>query len=75
MRHDFTTQRSVSDWSLEPIQFEGDLNGGDDEENDSGAHRHSGGRSWWEGLGIAIGIGGGGHCPVPNGGPEPYVSR
>ena len=65
MRPDFTTQRAVSDWSLQPIQFAGDLDGGDlDDEDDHAGHDHSGGRSWWEGLGNAIGIGGGGHCPV-----------
>ena len=74
MRYDFTTQRSVSKFALQPIQFEGDLAGGDDDdEHDRGAHADSGGRSWWEGLGLAIGIGGGGHCPVDERGAEPVV--
>ena len=78
MRYDFTTQRNVSKLALQPIQFAGDLAGGDDDdEHDRGAHGDSGGRSWWEGLGLAIGIGGrrtlpgrgagrraGGHQPV-----------
>jgi len=76
MQHDFTTQREVSDWALQPIRFAGKALGGDDEDDeDNGRDKNSGGRSWWEGLGIAVGIGGGGHCPVPGAGPEPYVSR
>ena len=77
MQHDFTTQRAVSDWALQPIRFAGNALGGDDEdEEDNGRNSNSGGRSWWEGLGIAVGIGGGGHCPVePGRGAEPFVSR
>ncbi|MGI9629021.1 MAG: hypothetical protein ACR2QM_19475 [Longimicrobiales bacterium] len=76
MQHDFTTQREVSDWALQPIRFAGNQDGGDDAEEDDHGHGHdSGGRSWWEGLGIAIGIGGGGHCPVGVGGPGPYISN
>lgn len=76
MQHDFTTQREVSDWALQPIRFAGnDLGGDDEDDEDNGRDKNSGGRSWWEGLGIAVGIGGGGHCPVPGAGPEPYVSR
>lgn len=74
MRYDFTTQRSVSEFALQPIQFAGDLDGGDhDEEYDHGAYHDTGGRSWWEGLGLALGIGGGGHCPVEDRGAEPVV--
>lgn len=74
MRYDFTTQRSVSKLALQPIQFAGDLAGGDDDdEDDRGAHSDSGGRSWWEGLGLAVGIGGGGHCPVDGRGGQPVV--
>ncbi|NNM31574.1 MAG: hypothetical protein HKO53_00825 [Gemmatimonadetes bacterium] len=76
MQFDFNTQREMENWALQPIQFAGNLDGGDeDDEKDEGAHDHSGGRSWWEGLGLAIGIGGGGHCPVPDRGVPTVISR
>lgn len=76
MQFDFNTQREMENWALQPIQFAGDLDGGDqDDEQDAGAHDHSGGRSWWEGLGLALGIGGGGHCPVPDRGVPTVISR
>ena len=76
MRFDFNSQREMENWALQPIQFTGDLDGGDqDDERDQGVHDHSGGRSWWEGLGLALGIGGGGHCPVPNRGVPTVISR
>ena len=76
MQFDFNSQRSMESWALQPIQFAGDLNGGDlNDEKDRGAHDHSGGRSWWEGLGLALGIGGGGHCPVEGRGVPTVISR
>jgi len=76
MRFDFNAQRSMESWALQPVQFEGDLIGGDeDDEHDRGAHDHAGGRSWWEGLGLALGIGGGGHCPVQDRGEPIMISR
>ena len=76
MQFDFNTQREMENWALQPIQFAGNLDGGDqDDEKDVGVHDHSGGRSWWEGLGLALGIGGGGHCPVQDRGPATVISR
>ena len=65
MRPDFYSTRAVSDWALQPISVGDALMGGDDsDENDTGHDSESGGKSWWQRLGISIGGGSGGHCPV-----------
>ena len=62
MRPQFTAQRNVSSWALQPVESL-DPHAGHDHAEDEGDD--SGENSWWRRLGISIGRGGG-RCPIPS---------